>query len=133
MKPILDLSLFNNSIGTIRSKTFVLHDLGKDEIEIDRVVFMELKKEQEFLFNKVCGFAAFICLMTGLVLFWNPMLSVVGLLLLFIALFKKNFSYCLKVTYRALDVSFVDIRKDKVSAAEEFIDHFYKYQRLLTK
>jgi len=135
MKNLSETTVFANSVGTLKQNSFILHGSDAGEIEIDKIVFIEVRRQRDTTFNKIAGAGAFICLLAGLVLYWKPLLSLLGFALLCLAAFVKYRKYHLQVTYKALEVLFVKVPANKVIEADYFIINFYKHknQRILKK
>ncbi|UPT71105.1 MAG: hypothetical protein M0D53_01415 [Flavobacterium sp. JAD_PAG50586_2] len=64
--------LFKNSVGIIKERTFSLEGLEPKEIPLEDVVFIELKQQINMLYNYIAGAGAFILLLFGLIIDFNP-------------------------------------------------------------
>ena len=74
--------------------------------------------------------AASLIIYDGLILHFSSILSIIGLVLLCVAILIKQQDYYLQLTFEAVKVSFMKIDKTKKADAEAFIKSFYQYKNL---
>lgn len=129
-KDTTDFDLFRNSIGVIKDRHFSIYGMDQKEIPLNEVVFIEVKIERNLFLNKIFGFIAASLLIYGLILHFSSILSIIGLVLLCIAILLKQQDYYLQLTFEVVKVSFMKIDKTKKADAEEFIKKFHQYKKL---
>lgn len=130
-KETTDFDLFRNSIGVIKDRHFTIYGMDQKEIPLNEVVFIEVKIQRNLFFNKIFGFmAASLIIYDGLILHFSSILSIIGLVLLCVAILIKQQDYYLQLTFEAVKVSFMKIDKTKKAEVETFIKSFYQYKNL---
>jgi hypothetical protein len=133
-KNTTEFDLFRNKIGVIKDRHFTIFGMEQKKIPLEEVVFIEVKTMRNLFLNKIFGFMA-LCLLTydGLILHFSSLLSIVGIVLICLALLLKKQDYYLQLTFEAVKISFMKIDKTNKAEAEEFIKRFYQYKKLFHK
>jgi len=127
-KNTTELVVYSNNIGFIKERHFSINGMEPKEIPIDDVVFIELRQRADFRLNWIIGLMAGVLLLYGLILHFSSIISSFGFILLCVSIFLQQKEYFLQVTFKAIDVSFLGIKKNEKEEAEAFIEKFYQYK-----